>query len=375
MPSGAPASAVPLAGLGYWIWTFPSGELSLSAQAEAIFGYAQGSFDGLFASLLRSIHPADLEALQDVEDLVRRGHRTFSVEFRFITPEGQVKRFKGDGEIVSVDDGDQPLQLAGTVIELGERQEQPEPPPPSSVDISAADPDATYEYSWEQDANYRFTRMGESRQMPIPGAANSLGRCRWELPHAVPLQSSWRPHIEVLERRQSFRGFEFRIGSASDASYVSSSGDPVFDPTGAFKGYRGTALDITRRVKAELAATRTRVLLEQASHLGQLGAWWLRFPGMEVEWSRQARLILGYGKGARLSWAEAVAHLEEPDRSKLMRAVAECVELQTAFSIEARAISVKGKELWLRIIGEPEPAVTGPSRRVIGAIQDISARK
>jgi PAS domain S-box-containing protein len=368
-------SAARVAGLGYWSWTFPTGELLLSAQAQNIFGYREGSFDGSFASWLGCIDPADLQAMQDVEDQVRRGQRTFSVEYRFITPDGQVRRLKSDGEIVSLDDSGDPLQLAGTVIELGETQGEQEHPRRSPIEAAPADAQASYEYSWEQDANYRFTRMGESRQMPIAAAASAIGQCRWELPHAVPLRSSWRPHIEALERHEPFRGFEFRIGNGPDASYVSSSGDPVFDATGAFAGYRGTALDITRRVKAELRAARARVLLEQASHLGQLGAWYLRLPGMEVEWSHQTRRIFGHGRNAGLSWEEAIGHLEEPYRTELRRAVADSVARQTAFSLEARAVSAHGRTLWLRIIGEPEPAITGPPRRVIGAIQDISARK
>jgi PAS domain S-box-containing protein len=55
--------------------------------------------------------------------------------------------------------------------------------------------------------------------------------------------------------------------------------------------------------------------------------------------------------------------------------VADCVAHAKGFHVEARAVTAQGRTTWLQIIGEPEPAFTGPIRRVIGAVQDISARK
>src|SRR6185503_2839526 len=109
----------------------------------------------------------------------------------------------------------------------------------------------------------------------------------------------------------------------------------------------------TRRVKAEQAATQTRILLEQASRLGQLGGWALRMPAMEAEWSGESRSILGYPKDARLSWHEALAHVEEPYRTNIEAAMAECVAHDQAFSLEARAVNAVGRPIWLRIVGEP----------------------
>lgn len=109
--------------------------------------------------------------------------------------------------------------------------------------------------------------------------------------------------------------------------------------------------------------------------MGRLGAWSLDVPGLDVEWADESRSILGYAKGAPLSWQQALAHLEEPYRTELQRAVVDCAERGQAFGMEARAVTAEGRSLWLRIEGEPEPEVTGPTRRVLGVTQDISERK
>ena len=74
-------------------------------------------------------------------------------------------------------------------------------------------------------------------------------------------------------------------------------------------------------------------------------------------------------------WESAFAALEEPYRRELRDRVAACVAHDQAFRMEARLTLQDGQERWLQIIGEPEPSVTGPRRRVIGAVKDVTERK
>jgi len=367
-------SAVRLAGLGCWTWKPAIGDVALSHEAQRIFGYEEGGFDGTMASWLGSVHADDAQVLQSIEDQVRSGQRTFSFEYRFTTPQGRVKRLKSDGQVTELDDKLRPLELAGTVMELGDL--------PRMQDSSASEQRVpmplrrgAYEWRWQQDAEHRFTHAEDSSHLPLPAVLTVLGHRRWELPHAVPLNSAWHEHVRVLERRQPFREFEYRVGQGADAVYISSSGDPMFDAAGVFRGYSGTALDITRRVTAEQAATQGRILLEQASRLGQLGGWALRMPAMEVEWSGESCSILGHPKDTPLSWQEALRQVQEPYRAQLQAAVTQCVASEQPFSLEALAVTSLGQPIWLCIVGEPEPTVTGSTRRVIGALQDISSRK
>jgi PAS domain S-box-containing protein len=363
-------SALRLAGLGCWSWNLSTGELTVSLEAQKIFDLGP---DASFGSWLAAVDTADAGALQALEKQVRSGQRSFSFEYCFRRRDGSRRRLKSDGEVVTVDAHGAVLGLAGTVLDLGDA---------GSPDAADARRQDGFEalvlgdtWTWEQDASYRFTSVQGGKRTPIPEMADAMGHTRWELPHAVPLHGSWQDHLQVLQAREPFHGFEYRIGQGPHASYASTSGEPLYDATGAFRGYRGTAHNITRRVKAEQEAAHAYLLLQQASRLGQLGAWTLAVPEMEVDWSSEIRQLFGYAGGGPLTWEAALACLHPASRTQLQDAVADCVARLQPFSLEARVLPADGSGKWLRIIGQPEPSVTGPCRRVIGAIQDVSERK
>jgi PAS domain S-box-containing protein len=365
-------SALRIAGLGCWTWNMSTGELALSAEAEKIFGEAGP--DLTFESWLESVDPADAERLPGLEDGMRRGQRTFSFEYVFTHPGGGRRRLKCDGEVVAVDERGVPLILAGTILDLGDSlSEGARDAPPANGGWSLAD--RAFSWRWEQDANYRFTLMETGEDNRIPVSQMGLGRARWELPHAVPLHASWEEHISALQARKPFRGFEYRVGDGPDAACFSTSGDPVFDAAGQFVGYRGTAHDITRRVHAEEEARHARLLLQQASRLAGVGAWTLLVPDMEVEWTPEGAQLLGRVGDGPVGWKKAFAGLEEPGRSELRDRIVACVAQHQSFRMEARVSLEDGQDRWLEIIGEPEPPVSRPCRRVIGVVEDVTQRK
>jgi len=62
----------------------------------------------------------------------------------------------------------------------------------------------------------------------------------------------WAAHIALLDARKPFRDLEFcRLHESGRKTWMSVSGEPVFDSSGAFKGYRGVGKDITERKRAE----------------------------------------------------------------------------------------------------------------------------
>ena len=113
----------------------------------------------------------------------------------------------------------------------------------------------TSDWYWEQDAEYRFTFFSPEvdRVMGAGRAAFLLGKTRWEA--AGPsARADWAAHKAVLDRRESYRDFEFELRFPDGTRrWITSSGEPVFDGGGAFLGYRGVARDVTARRAAEHA--------------------------------------------------------------------------------------------------------------------------
>ena len=129
------------------------------------------------------------------------------------------------------------------------------------------------DWYWEQDEEYRFTRIEGAvrlaeRLKRVREAA--LGRRRWEAPGLAPVDGDWEPHRAAVLARQSYRDLLLRSTIENgEARYLSVSGEPRFDEAGSFVGYRGITRDVTARVVAEQALreseTRFRSLTELSS--------------------------------------------------------------------------------------------------------------
>ncbi|HEX5803278.1 MAG TPA: diguanylate cyclase [Azospira sp.] len=107
---------------------------------------------------------------------------------------------------------------------------------------------------WEQDAAFRFTHFDgpESLLSRLP-KERILGRQRWQIEEIAGVgEDTWRAHAAALERQDAFRDFTYRItGCDGSTQWLSVSGNPRFDDSGAFIGYHGVTSDITLRVEAE----------------------------------------------------------------------------------------------------------------------------
>ncbi len=114
------------------------------------------------------------------------------------------------------------------------------------------------DWYWEQDAEFRFVRIGANPDTPVGLVAPSyLGTRRWD--HVVEgvSEAQWAAHRAALEAHEVFRDFEMlRPHDDGVMRWSSISGAPIFDADGVFKGYRGTGRDITARKQAEADVER-----------------------------------------------------------------------------------------------------------------------
>lgn len=110
------------------------------------------------------------------------------------------------------------------------------------------------DWYWEQDAEFRFTRL-EGRHLVGDASLEGddwLGRCRWETGLVPDNEDGWRSHRATLLARQPFRDVVLRRTLADGTlRYISVSGEPVLDAHGRLLGYRGVGQDVTDSKHAE----------------------------------------------------------------------------------------------------------------------------
>ena len=123
------------------------------------------------------------------------------------------------------------------------------------------------DWIWETDQEHRYTFFSNRFQdAEWPDPVSSLGKTPWELVGGdVASDEHWQAHRSDLDARRPFRNFLFSFVAPSGArQHVSTSGVPVFDRGGAFRGYRGTATDETPIVEAFWRAEEAETLLRDA---------------------------------------------------------------------------------------------------------------
>ena len=123
------------------------------------------------------------------------------------------------------------------------------------------------DWQWEQDAQFRFTRVSGWGNREAAKPEHYMGKCRWERHNMRPVGFTWEEHRRLLEAHLPFSHLVVEhTDSAGQRYYWAIRGEPVFGGDGTFTGYRGVGSDISQRFLTEAAlaesAERYRKLVE-----------------------------------------------------------------------------------------------------------------
>jgi len=110
---------------------------------------------------------------------------------------------------------------------------------------------------WEQDSEYRFISSSSSGpQWMASRRGEAVGKRRWDFNYVNMSDADWAAHRAQLDARKPFQDLELcRVDGSGGRVWIGVSGEPVFDASGGFSGYRGIGKDITERKRAEQLQT------------------------------------------------------------------------------------------------------------------------
>jgi PAS domain S-box-containing protein len=129
------------------------------------------------------------------------------------------------------------------------------------------------DWYWEQDEHFRLTQVVGGRAFDNNvGLRRVLGQRPWEAGSTGMEPAEWDRHRRQLEAHEPFRDFEITHEGADGALYtVSVSGEPVFDATGRFTGYRGVGRDITEQRRGQMLRLELEAQLREAQKMEAIG--------------------------------------------------------------------------------------------------------
>jgi PAS domain S-box-containing protein len=123
------------------------------------------------------------------------------------------------------------------------------------------------DWIWEMDQELRFSYLSPRFSQIFPLAPEDvLGKTRAEFGAGTASEGEgWQEHLAELAARRPFRDFAYRAQVAEgDIRHIRISGKPIFDAGGAFRGYRGTGVDVSDLHLAEQARKRSEQRLVDA---------------------------------------------------------------------------------------------------------------
>jgi PAS domain S-box-containing protein len=125
--------------------------------------------------------------------------------------------------------------------------------------------EATSDWFWETDEQDRYIDVSSAIDAGVGTAAEwFIGRTTSEIVDKSYDRVDWQPYFEAFEARIPYRDMMLRrTGEDGRVQWINSSGRPFYDVEGNFKGFRGTASDVTEQKRAEQTLIGTKSLLER----------------------------------------------------------------------------------------------------------------
>ncbi len=136
----------------------------------------------------------------------------------------------------------------------------------------------------------------------------------------------------------------------------------------------GTHMDISVRRQLEQELRDSQEMLERAGQVAGIGGWSLDLQDNSVQWSLQTRRIHEVPPDFEPTLENAVSFYPPQDREELTRLVERAIQEGKAYDAELSLITAKGRQIWVRVVGEAE-FIDGKAVRLIGAFQEITQRK
>ena len=232
-----------------------TGEVYWSAETYRIFECDPAITPTVDLVIART-HPADRDRLNHVFEHASADQGDFDIEHRIIADDGSVKYVRVVARIVK---GDEPegLQIIGAVTDVTDAKRAEDALRRSEAYLADAQ-SLTRTGSWAYDvalgkgihwSRENFRLLGFDPEGGVPPHEDFLQRI-----HPEDRENYIKIFDGAIAHQQPNLDFEYRVVLPSgETKHIHSVGHPVFDASGNFSEYVGTAVDVTEQHQARAA--------------------------------------------------------------------------------------------------------------------------
>ncbi len=170
---------------------------------------------------------------------------------------------------------------------------------------------------------------------------------------------------------------EYRLRNANgEWRWILDKGTPLYDESGTFTGYIGSAIDITESKQAQQMLQDKERMLSESQRIAHIGSWSMELPTGCISWSDETYRIFGVTQQTFGHSVKAFLDLVHPDDHALMkRWISECRAGKEPEELDFRILRPDGAVRIIRGSGGLQyDEMNRPLHRV-GSAQDITERK
>jgi PAS domain S-box-containing protein len=128
------------------------------------------------------------------------------------------------------------------------------------------------------------------------------------------------------------------------------------------------------REQAQAELRRNRTLLEQAEQTAEVGGWEYDVTEDTLQWTDETYRIHGLFPDEEIDIETSIHFYSPEDRPVIRSHIERLLDEGGEYDLELKLRTAGGRPRWVRTIGKALPD-EGETRRLVGAIQDITARK
>lgn len=137
----------------------------------------------------------------------------------------------------------------------------------------------------------------------------------------------------------------------------------------------GKITDNTVTKETEKVLVRSVEMLEETNNIARVGGYEVDVLAGRATWSKTTKEIFGIPMHWQPSLDEVVSYFKEgTDRNAMRSLLQDAIEQGTAFDTEAVLTQKDGRDIWIRVTGNPE-IIDNKCTRFFGIIQDIDHLK
>ncbi|MBC8204275.1 PAS domain S-box protein [bacterium] len=321
------------------------------------------------------IHPDDHAIIISASEKSAKGESEQDHEFRIIRPDGEV-RYIHNRWISSYDESGREIMRVGTHQDITERKKAELALRESEERFQQVSENAQ-EWIWEVDVDGLYTYSSPIVEKILGYDSDEIVDIKhfYDLFLPEDRENFKKMAFDVFAKRGVFREFVNRnVHKNGEIIWLSTSGIPIFDDKGNFRGYRGADTDITERKQAEEALRLSEERLKVLYNDNPSMYFTISPEGIVLSVNKFGAEQLGYSV-EELTGSPVLDIFFEDDKEKVKDQMRKCLghpgEIQ---SWELRKVRKDGSMLWVR---ETARAIRGKDEKLMVLIvcEDITEKK